>query len=385
MYDDAFLVGVAANASDLKMTNHKFLNVPWGVGIRKGDVATKRWVDAAIRGMKARDQFWGILRRTIPRRFYHALQEERSKPEGDPEVSAGGTARVELPDLGERRDDGRVAASQGRPLVFHARMRILASFEWSFIWDNRDAALAGVQEHDQGVRDRDRGVLRDRPRARRRAGSPDPGAEPARRGVRRADPEHADSRPDLPPLLHAARRARRDQWGHDPGHRRRRHPARDLHGRLALDHDLGRCLQHRELPRRVRGGAEAPSRSRLCARFHSAQDVSERDAPDRWANRASFDDQHVHLGSEEHLADARHRLPGTDDRRLQHPGDHVSDLRDVRGPRGRLSRHRLDAVRSDPRARATSSLSRRRSRWPSSPTGSAPSRSTCSGRACRRR
>ena len=38
MYDDAFLVGVAANASDLKMTNHKFLNVPWGVGIRKGDV-----------------------------------------------------------------------------------------------------------------------------------------------------------------------------------------------------------------------------------------------------------------------------------------------------------------------------------------------------------
>ena len=113
MYDDAFLVGVAANASDLKMTNHKFLNVPWGVGIRKGETAMKRWVDAAIRGMKARDQFWGILRRTIPRRFYPALQEERSKPEGEPEVSAGRTARVELPDLGERRNDGRVAASRG--------------------------------------------------------------------------------------------------------------------------------------------------------------------------------------------------------------------------------------------------------------------------------
>jgi len=80
MYDDAFLVGVAANASDLKMTNHKFLNVPWGVGIRKGDVATKRWVDAAIRGMKARDQFWGILRRTIPRRFYTLFKKNAPSP-----------------------------------------------------------------------------------------------------------------------------------------------------------------------------------------------------------------------------------------------------------------------------------------------------------------
>jgi hypothetical protein len=80
MYDDAFLVGVAANASDLKMTNHKFLNVPWGVGIRKGDTTTKRWVDAAIRGMKARDMFWGILRRTIPRRFYTLFKKNAPSP-----------------------------------------------------------------------------------------------------------------------------------------------------------------------------------------------------------------------------------------------------------------------------------------------------------------
>src|SRR6266545_2440545 len=55
MYDDAFLVGVAANDSQLKMSSNKFLNVPWGVGIRKGETSMKRWVDAAIRGMKARD------------------------------------------------------------------------------------------------------------------------------------------------------------------------------------------------------------------------------------------------------------------------------------------------------------------------------------------
>ena len=40
----------------------------------------KRWVDAAIRGMKARDQFWGILRRTIPRRFYPLFKKNAPSP-----------------------------------------------------------------------------------------------------------------------------------------------------------------------------------------------------------------------------------------------------------------------------------------------------------------
>src|SRR5215217_5412129 len=55
MYDDSFLVGVAANDRDLKMATNTFLKVPWGIGIRKGETSMKRWVDAAIRGMKARD------------------------------------------------------------------------------------------------------------------------------------------------------------------------------------------------------------------------------------------------------------------------------------------------------------------------------------------
>ena len=80
MYDDAFLVGVAANASDLKMTTHRFLNVPWGVGIRKDEASMKAWVNAAIRGMKARDQFWAILKRTIPRRFYTTFKKNAPGP-----------------------------------------------------------------------------------------------------------------------------------------------------------------------------------------------------------------------------------------------------------------------------------------------------------------
>lgn len=80
MYDDAFLVGVAANDSALKMSSHRFLDVPWGIGIRKGETATKRWVDTAIRGMAARNMFWPIMRRTVPRRFYPIFRKNVPSP-----------------------------------------------------------------------------------------------------------------------------------------------------------------------------------------------------------------------------------------------------------------------------------------------------------------
>jgi polar amino acid transport system substrate-binding protein len=80
MYDDAFLVGVAANDRELKMSGHRFLDVPWGIGIRKGESQMKRWVDAAIRGMAARNMFWPIMRRTVPRRFYPIFRKNVPSP-----------------------------------------------------------------------------------------------------------------------------------------------------------------------------------------------------------------------------------------------------------------------------------------------------------------
>ena len=80
MYDDAFLVGVAANDPGLKLTNNRFLAIPWGVGIRKGDTATKRWVDAAIRYMTKRDEFWKLMRHTVPRRFYSFFKKSVPRP-----------------------------------------------------------------------------------------------------------------------------------------------------------------------------------------------------------------------------------------------------------------------------------------------------------------
>lgn len=80
MYDDAFLVGVAANDSSLKLASNVFLKVPWGVGIRKNEPDMKRWVDAAVRGMRNRDMFWAILKRTIPRRFWKGFKVNAPSP-----------------------------------------------------------------------------------------------------------------------------------------------------------------------------------------------------------------------------------------------------------------------------------------------------------------
>jgi polar amino acid transport system substrate-binding protein len=62
MFDDAFLLGVATQDANLKLTNDKFLAIPWGVGIRKGEGTMAAWVNTAIRYMRARDEFAGILR-----------------------------------------------------------------------------------------------------------------------------------------------------------------------------------------------------------------------------------------------------------------------------------------------------------------------------------
>jgi polar amino acid transport system substrate-binding protein len=62
MFDDAFLLGVATQDSTLKLTPDRFLAIPWGVGIRKGEGAMARWVNGAIRFMRAHDEFAKILK-----------------------------------------------------------------------------------------------------------------------------------------------------------------------------------------------------------------------------------------------------------------------------------------------------------------------------------
>jgi polar amino acid transport system substrate-binding protein len=70
MYDDAFLIGVATQDPTLKLTADRFLNIPWGIGIRKGDVAMNNWVNAALAYMKQRDELAADLRSNVAKRYW---------------------------------------------------------------------------------------------------------------------------------------------------------------------------------------------------------------------------------------------------------------------------------------------------------------------------
>ena len=75
MFDDAFVIGVATLDATLKLTNDKFLNIPWGIGIRKGDTAMNKWVNAALKYMKNRDEFVQILHANVPKRFWSSFDD----------------------------------------------------------------------------------------------------------------------------------------------------------------------------------------------------------------------------------------------------------------------------------------------------------------------
>jgi polar amino acid transport system substrate-binding protein len=69
MFDDAFLLGVVTGDSEVKLTRDKFLEVPWGIGIRKGEAGMVAWVNWALGRLKAKNQFLQFLRNNAPPRL----------------------------------------------------------------------------------------------------------------------------------------------------------------------------------------------------------------------------------------------------------------------------------------------------------------------------
>src|SRR6266536_698990 len=80
MFDDSFLLNVATQDRDLKLTSDKFLNIPYGIGIRKGETAMARWVNAALRYMKKRDEFVKIFRGIAPARYIPTFLDRVPRP-----------------------------------------------------------------------------------------------------------------------------------------------------------------------------------------------------------------------------------------------------------------------------------------------------------------
>lgn len=59
--DSTLLLGLSLSDSSLKVVGEDKAETPWGLGIRKGDSDTKKWVDAVLVDMQAKDTFWKIF------------------------------------------------------------------------------------------------------------------------------------------------------------------------------------------------------------------------------------------------------------------------------------------------------------------------------------
>jgi polar amino acid transport system substrate-binding protein len=80
MWDDTVLVGVAAADQTAKLTNDLFLALPYGIGIRQGNVALKRWVDSRLELMRKKDTFLAILKNNVPARFVAGFSKNILRP-----------------------------------------------------------------------------------------------------------------------------------------------------------------------------------------------------------------------------------------------------------------------------------------------------------------
>src|SRR5215210_2265938 len=80
MWDDTVLVGIAAADRNTKLTNDTFLALPYGIGIKQGNVAMKRWIDSRLEVMRKSDLFYTILRNNIPSRFIAGFSRNILRP-----------------------------------------------------------------------------------------------------------------------------------------------------------------------------------------------------------------------------------------------------------------------------------------------------------------
>ena len=80
MWDDTVLVGVAAADQSAKLTDDTFLPLPYGIGIKQGNVALKRWVDSRLELMRKKDTFMSILRNNVPARFVTGFSRNILRP-----------------------------------------------------------------------------------------------------------------------------------------------------------------------------------------------------------------------------------------------------------------------------------------------------------------
>ena len=94
MFDDALLLDIAMRDPELRLTTHRFLSIPWGIGIRQGDRAMKRWVDSRLRILQRSDRFLRILREHAAPAVYRAFRNNVPRPRRSFRYPTGDPAAV---------------------------------------------------------------------------------------------------------------------------------------------------------------------------------------------------------------------------------------------------------------------------------------------------
>ncbi len=80
MWDDTVLLGIAVADPNLKLTDDLFLPLPYGIGMRQGNAAMKRWVDSRLNIMRKRDAFFPIMKASVPARNLAAFAKNILRP-----------------------------------------------------------------------------------------------------------------------------------------------------------------------------------------------------------------------------------------------------------------------------------------------------------------
>jgi polar amino acid transport system substrate-binding protein len=80
MFDDTSLALIAATDPNAKLTNDIFQEGPYGIGIKQGNDAMKRWVDSRLNIMRKRDAFYPIMKAVVPARNLAAFAKNILRP-----------------------------------------------------------------------------------------------------------------------------------------------------------------------------------------------------------------------------------------------------------------------------------------------------------------
>ena len=80
MWDDTVLLGIAVADPNLKLTDDLFLPLPYGIGMKQGNAAMKRWVDSRLNIMAKRDAFFPIMKASVPARNLSAFAKNILRP-----------------------------------------------------------------------------------------------------------------------------------------------------------------------------------------------------------------------------------------------------------------------------------------------------------------